>query len=49
MDSGLGRLSALLALSAGHKYCQASGMVMLKSASTACKRPQFFFIQQAQH
>jgi len=34
--------SALSALSAGCKYCQVSGGIMLISSSTACKRPQVF-------
>ena len=32
------------ALSAGRKYCQASGGIMRKSASTACKRSQVFLL-----
>jgi len=35
---------ALSALSAGCKYCQVSGGIMLISSSTACKRPQVFLL-----
>jgi len=38
---GLGKYNVgALTLSAGRKYCQASGGVMLKNASTVCKCPQ---------